>query len=66
MIEPLIYTTKGNVPITSLAYSTDWDIQDGYFKFTETYRLDGEIVRQSAHVYDRNGVGSVAEAANLG
>ena len=50
MMEPLIYTTKGNLPITSLAYSTAWEDTDDYTKLTETYTLKGEVVRQSAHV----------------
>lgn len=54
---PLIYTTKGNVPVDSLRYETAWDVQDAYIKFTERYRDEsGEIVKESAHVYSREGV----------
>jgi hypothetical protein len=67
MTQPLIYTTLGNVPIADLKYETSWDVQDAYIKFTETYRAaDGEIVKQSAHVYDRKGVSAEGFAANLG
>ena len=57
MSEPLIFTTKGNVPVSSLTYQTNWDVQDAYIKFSERY-LDeaGEVVKESAHVYDRKGV----------
>jgi hypothetical protein len=66
MDEPLIWTTKGNVPVSSLTYQTAWDVTDTYTKFTETY-LDssGEVVKQSAHVYDRVGVGATALAASF-
>jgi hypothetical protein len=45
MTDPLIYTSKGNVPISSLTYQTAWDVQEGYIKFMERY-LDssGEVV----------------------
>ena len=67
MTDPLIYTIKGNLPIASLDYSTEWDVQEGYFKLTETYKLGDEVVRQSAHVYDRKGLAEMAAlAANLG
>lgn len=67
MDEPLIYTSRGNMPIAALTYQTAWDVQDAYIKFTERY-LDsaGEVVRESAHVYDRQGISAQAIAAPLG
>ena len=50
---PLIYTTLGNVPIDSLDYSYNWEDTKEYTKFTETYKKDGEIVKQSCHVYSK-------------
>ena len=62
--EPLIYTTKGNVPVASLTLETAWDLQETYVKFVERYRdATGEIVKESAHVYSKLGLmgdGSVA------
>lgn len=59
---PLIFTSKGNLPVDSLKYETAWEeapTENGeipiYTKFIETYLLDGEIVRQSAHVLHRGG-----------
>lgn len=66
MGEPLIYTSKGNLPIASLTYSTEWDVQPAYFKFTETYKLGDEVVRQSAHVYDREGIKASAAVESFG
>jgi hypothetical protein len=57
MAEPLIFTTKGNVPVSSLAYSVDWTVTDDFIKLTETYRDSaGEVVRESAHVKQLKGV----------
>lgn len=63
---PLIYTTKGNLPIADLEYSTAWEeIPGKCTKLIETYRLDGEIVRQSAHVLAREPLIAEAVSANL-
>lgn len=51
MDTPLIYTTKGNLPIEDLEYSKEWVFDADTIKFSETYKLDGEIVKQSAHVF---------------
>lgn len=67
MTEPLIYTSRGNLPIASLKYEPVWDVQAAYIKFTERYRaVDGEVVRESAHVFDRHGITAKAVAASLG
>jgi hypothetical protein len=50
MTEPLIYTTKGNLPVNSLTYSHRWEDTPDYTKFIETYTFDGEVVRESVHV----------------
>jgi hypothetical protein len=49
--EPLIHTTLGNVPISSLRYETEWEINDEYIRFTERH-IDsgGSVVKQSSHV----------------
>lgn len=54
--QPLIWTTKGNLPIASLQYSHAWEETTEYLKFSETYTLDGEVVKQSAHVYVKQGI----------
>ena len=53
---PLIHTIKGNLPITDLQYETQWEVTDDYTKFIETYSLNGEVVRQSAHVLAKHGL----------
>lgn len=61
---PLIYTTKGNIPIEGLEYKTKWDhCPDRYVKFVEIYLLDGEVVKESAHVLDLTGTICQAEVS---
>ncbi len=55
-MEPMIYTTKGNIPISELAYATRWEVTDDYIKLVETYSLGGEVVRESAHVLTKRGL----------
>ena len=53
---PLIWTSKGNLPIEALTYEHKWEDSEEYMKFSETYSLDGEVVKQSAHVYKKKGL----------
>ena len=56
MIEPLIYTSRGNLPIADLTYSTHWQDTGDAVTLAEEYRdSDGEIVRRSVHVLKRAG-----------
>lgn len=64
-MEPLIYTTLGNVPIDSLEYSNQWDDTENYVKFIETYKKEGVIVKQSAHVMLKKGQEMAAELEEL-
>ena len=65
-MEPLIYTSKGNVPMDSLTYETVWDDQPAYTKFIERYRdASGEVVKESAHIYSKHGVFAVGVANDL-
>lgn len=54
--KPLIYTTRGNMPVDALTYSTRWEVGADYTKLVETYTLDGEVVRESAHVLTHRGI----------
>lgn len=65
--EPLIYTSKGNVPIASLKLSTQWDITRDYVKLIERYTdASGEVVRESAHVFHYAGQSAEAVAGTFG
>ena len=54
--EPLIHTSRGNLPVSSLQYAVRWEDSADYLKLVETYTLDGEVVRESAHVYSKRGL----------
>lgn len=58
--EPLVWTTQGNLPVASLEYATRWEVTEAYTKFVETYTLNGEIVRESAHVFTKQGLSAEA------
>lgn len=66
MSEPLIYTIKGNLPISSLQLTVKWEVDPGNFvKCIELYTLEGEVVRESAHVLSLEGHSITAEAEDL-
>lgn len=51
MTEPMIHTTRGNVPVASLQHAVSWRITPTAIVFTENYRdSTGEVVRQDSHV----------------
>lgn len=62
---PLIYTTKGNLPVDQLEYQTGWIDTPEYTQFMERYLLDGEVVKESSHVYHRKGATFEGETAQL-
>lgn len=62
---PLIYTIKGNLPIADLEYKVEWQDADDYLKMVETYRYQGEVVRESAHVYNKRGMFAEPVAQSL-
>ena len=64
-MEPLIYTSKGNLPVSSLTYAHRWEDTDEYIKFVETYSHQGELVRESAHVYKKKGLDVFGEQVKM-
>lgn len=48
--EPLIYTTKGNLPLSMLEYKHYRQDQPGVVVFVEEYLLKGESVKRAVHV----------------
>jgi hypothetical protein len=50
MIEPLVYTTKGNLPIKDLEHFYSWEETETYIKFIDGYTLNGEVVKESVVV----------------
>ena len=62
--EPLIWTTKGNLPAASLKHETEWRVSPEQIIFIERYTLDGETVKESSHVCVLTGVSITGEAAS--
>jgi hypothetical protein len=54
---PLIWTSKGNLPVESLRYVHGWSETETYISFEERwYAEDGELVKNNTHVYSKRGV----------
>jgi hypothetical protein len=62
---PLIWTSKGNLPISDLEYSMQWAETEDYIKFIETYKQDDEIVKQSVHTLLKKGLPVEVEQGSL-
>lgn len=66
MDTPLIYTTKGNLPIESLQYRHQWLEDDVAITFVEEYYLDGELVKRNSHARLKKGLDAAVEAQLFG
>ena len=62
---PLIHTSKGNLPVDSLTYTTSWGEDEQYIRFRETYTLNGEVVKQSCHVMAKQGLSVFPEQGTI-
>lgn len=47
---PLIYTSKGNLPIDSLRYEHQWTDNEDYTAFEERWFLGDEVVKNNKHM----------------
>jgi hypothetical protein len=63
MSEPLIWTSKGNIPMEGLQHDVEWRVSPEQIIFIERYLLDGEVVKESAHVKVLTGVVMSGEAS---
>lgn len=63
---PLIYTTKGNIPVVDLVMETEWQETDENTVFIERYLLDGEIVKQSIHVRAKRSIFGTGQVGQIG
>lgn len=60
---PLIWTSKGNLPVSDLTHGVEWQVTPEQIIFIERYLLDGQIVKQSSHVHILAGVQAIGEAS---
>lgn len=61
--QPLIATTKGNIPMAGLRHETLWKITPDNILFKEMYFLGDEMVKESSHLCVLTGAASVGEAS---
>lgn len=66
MSEPLIWTTKGNIPLVGLTHQTEWRITEKVIVFIERYLLGDEVVKESSHVKLLDGVETSADVGKIG
>lgn len=64
--EPLIFTTKGNLPVAMLEYRHGWFDSDTEISFVEEYLLDGEVVKRNVHCRLKKGLEFFPEQPQLG
>lgn len=56
MDEPLIWTVKGNIPISSLQYRHEWTDTATETTLVEEYLLGDEIVKRNVHIMLKQGI----------
>jgi len=62
---PLIYTSKGNVPVDSLRYEHKWEDNDRYIALHEFWFDGDEIVKNSTHMLAKSGLVIGAEQVKI-
>lgn len=63
---PLIWTTKGNLPVADLRVEHKWEDTVEYVKLTEIYFLGDEMVKASTHVYCRKPLEALPQQELIG
>lgn len=66
MDEPLIFTTKGNLPVASLEYRHGWFESDNEISFVEEYWLGEEMVKRNVHTKLKKGLDAPLEQVLFG
>jgi hypothetical protein len=61
--EPLIYTTKGNIPMAGLTHDVSWRVSDTVIVCVERYYLGDEMVKESSHVHVLVGATAIGDAS---
>lgn len=63
---PLIWTTKGNLPIAALVYHHSWTETPDEISFVEEYKLDGEVVKRNVHIFLKKGLTTELAVGGVG
>lgn len=59
--EPLVYTSRGNMPLSELTYRHEWLEDDIAITFVEEYLHKGEVVKRSAHSRLKQGLDTLIQ-----
>jgi hypothetical protein len=59
---PVIYTSKGNIPLDAMRYETEWVSETAYIMFSERWFLDDELVKSNSHCYGTNPLGEMTSS----
>jgi len=62
---PLIWTTKGNIPVDSLVVTTSFEDFGNTAVFVEIHTLDGEEVKRNTHLIVKKGLSLFGEKGAL-
>ena len=65
MDQPLIYTSRGNLPLACLEERVVWTDNADETICASEHWLNGECVRRSVHIYKRTGLETLAQARSL-
>lgn len=63
MTEPLLWTSKGNIPLADLKHEVEWRVSPEQIVFIERYYQGDEIVKESAHIKILQGAAMSGEAS---
>lgn len=63
---PLIFTTKGNIPVSELKQDVEWRFNAGCIVFIERYFLGDEMVKESSHAKLLSGVAAIGATGKIG
>ncbi len=61
--EPLIWTTKGNLPVSSLRYAPHWEESHEATVFVDEYFLGEESVKRSVHALSKQPLAAIGEVS---
>ena len=65
MSDPLVHTSKGNLPVAECEHYIEWNDMETTMVFTEWYVHEGETVRKDVHVYAKQGLSTEVAQPNL-
>lgn len=60
--EPLIYTTRGNLPVAQLEQRDVWTVNDDEVILASESWFEGECVRRQVHIKKLRGESALVEA----